>query len=60
MERLMTVEELAAYLRVPVNTIYRWRTQNYGPVGRRMGKHVRFRESDVMRWVDDQDERQAA
>jgi excisionase family DNA binding protein len=42
-DRLLSVEELADYLEVPVKTIYTWRHRNTGPKGFRVGKHVRFR-----------------
>lgn len=47
----MSVEELAAYLEVPVMTIYTWRHRNTGPQGFRVGKHLRFRWNDVQTWV---------
>lgn len=50
-DRLLSVEELADYLEVPVKTIYTWRHQNTGPRGFRVGKHVRFRWRDVEAWV---------
>lgn len=50
-ERLLSVEELADYLEVPVKTIYTWRHRNTGPKGFRVGKHVRFRWRDVQAWV---------
>ncbi|MCS7483099.1 helix-turn-helix transcriptional regulator [Umezawaea endophytica] len=52
MSKLWSIEELSEYLGVPVQTIYQWRTKKYGPPGRRMGKHVRFRPEDVETWVD--------
>jgi excisionase family DNA binding protein len=51
MSKLWGVDELSAYLGVPVQTIYQWRTKKYGPPGRRVGKHVRFRPEDVEAWV---------
>jgi predicted DNA-binding transcriptional regulator AlpA len=39
---------------VPVNTLYQWRTKGYGPTGRRIGKHVRYRPEDVDTWVEQQ------
>ena len=51
MSKLWSIEELSEYLGVPVQTIYQWRTKKYGPPGRRMGKHVRFRPEDVETWV---------
>ena len=50
-DRLLSVEELADYLEVPVKTIYTWRHHNTGPRGFRVGKHVRFRWRDVEAWV---------
>jgi excisionase family DNA binding protein len=45
------VKDLAEYLGIRVQTIYQWRTQGYGPPGRRMGKHVRFVPEEVRAWV---------
>ncbi|MGF1617162.1 MAG: helix-turn-helix transcriptional regulator [Acidimicrobiia bacterium] len=53
-DRLLSVEELADYLEVPVKTIYTWRHRNTGPKGFRVGKHVRFRWHDVQAWVAQQ------
>lgn len=50
-ERLLSVQELADYLEVPVKTIYTWRHRNTGPRGFRIGKHLRFRWSDVEHWL---------
>lgn len=54
MNKLMTIEDLSAYLGVPKNTLYQWRTKGKGPVGRKVGKHVRYRESDVDAWLEGQ------
>ncbi|HJP73494.1 MAG TPA: helix-turn-helix domain-containing protein [Pseudonocardiaceae bacterium] len=53
-EKLWGVGDVAEYLGVPVNTLYAWRTKGYGPTGRRIGKHVRYRPADVEQWVADQ------
>lgn len=50
-EQLMTVQELAQYLRVPVATIYAWRYRREGPLGFRVGKHLRYRWPDVEEWI---------
>ena len=52
-DRLLTVEDLADYLDVPVATIYAWRYRRRGPPGFRVGRHLRFRWSDIERWIDD-------
>ncbi len=53
LDRLLTVEDLAEYLDVPVATVYAWRYRRQGPPGFRVGKHLRFRWSDVERWIED-------
>jgi excisionase family DNA binding protein len=53
-DELVSVAELAAYLGVPVATVYRWRHQRRGPLGYRIGRHVRYRTSDIERWLETQ------
>lgn len=52
MAPLWTVQDLAEYLGVPVETIYTWRTKGYGPPGRRVGKYLRYRPAEVEAWLD--------
>lgn len=49
--RLWSVDDVGAYLGVPVGTIYQWRTKGYGPIGVRVGRFVRFRPADVYAWI---------
>jgi len=51
-ERLLTVEELASYLGVPVATLYQWRHRRQGPPGFRVGRYIRYRRVDVEAWID--------
>jgi excisionase family DNA binding protein len=53
-ERLLTVEEVAEWLGVPVGTIYAWRYRSTGPASYKVGRHVRFRRVDVEHWLEDQ------
>ncbi len=53
-DRLMSPNDLAGYLGVPVKSIYRWREHREGPPGFRVGRHVRFRRQDVEDWLDQQ------
>jgi len=48
-DRLLGPDEVAAFLGVPLRTIYRWRSQREGPRGYRVGRHVRYRLDDVDR-----------
>ena len=52
-DRLLGPEEVAAFLGVPLRTIYRWRSRHEGPRGYRVGRHVRYRFDDVERWLAD-------
>ncbi|MEV4253203.1 helix-turn-helix domain-containing protein [Spirillospora sp. NPDC049652] len=54
-DRLCTVEEVAEFLGVPVATLYRWRQVGKGPRARKIGKHLRYRASDVHTWFDAQE-----
>jgi len=57
-EPMLTPQELAAFLVVPVTTVYRWNSEGTGPRRVRIGKHVRYRRQDVESWIDQQAERQ--
>lgn len=49
--RLWSVDDVAAYLLVPVETLYRWRKTHYGPPAARVGRHLRYDPADVRAWV---------
>lgn len=53
-DQLLTPAELAEYLALPISTIYRWNYHDKGPRRCKIGKHVRYRMTDVQRWLDDQ------
>ena len=50
-KRLIGVHELATYLEVPVKTLYGWRYRREGPPAFRVGRHLRYRWSDVQAWI---------
>ena len=52
-ERLLTVEELADYLGVPIATLYQWRHRREGPPGFRVGRYIRYQRTDVEQWIRD-------
>lgn len=56
---LLSPAEVAAYLNVPVKTVYVWRSAGRGPRGIRVGKHVRYRQGDVDFWLDQRADQQA-
>jgi excisionase family DNA binding protein len=52
-QRLLRPHEVAAFLGVPLQTIYRWRYRHEGPLGYRVGRHVRYRAADVEQWLEE-------
>jgi excisionase family DNA binding protein len=48
---LLSPQQLADYLGVPVATVYRWRYESTCPRGIKVGKHVRYRQQDVEAWL---------
>jgi len=52
LDRLLSPEDVSAYLGVPVGTLANWRYLGRGPAFLRVGRHVRYRESAVAAWTD--------
>ncbi|TFD68132.1 helix-turn-helix transcriptional regulator [Cryobacterium gelidum] len=52
LEPVLTTSELAEYLGVQAQAIYDMRTDGRGPSGIRVGRKIRYRVSDVVRWLD--------
>jgi len=48
---LLTTEDLAEYVHVPVATVYQWNYRKTGPAAIRVGRHLRFRKSTVDAWL---------
>lgn len=51
---LLSPQQVAEYLGIPVATLYQWRYRREGPPGFRVGRHVRYRRSDVDAWIERQ------
>src|SRR2546425_3004731 len=50
---ILTIEEVAAYLRLSPQTIYKWAQEKRIPAAK-LGKEWRFRKSIIDRWLDEQ------
>ena len=50
---ILTVEEVAAYLRLQPQTIYKWAQEKRIPAVK-LGKEWRFRKTILDRWLDEQ------
>ena len=48
---VMTIDELAAYVKVSKSTLYKL-VQNGKVPGQKIGKHWRFRREAIDRWLD--------
>ncbi len=53
LERLLTIEELSDYLGVPVRTLYDWRVDHRGPKAVHAGRALRYPESAVRAWIQE-------
>lgn len=50
---ILTIEEVAAYLRLTPQTIYKWAQEKRIPAAK-LGKEWRFRKSIIDQWLDEQ------
>ncbi|MBE3143871.1 MAG: helix-turn-helix domain-containing protein [Planctomycetes bacterium] len=46
-----TAEEVAAYLRIPQSTVYKFAQDKILP-GFKVGKHWRFRREAILEWIE--------
>ncbi|TFV49584.1 DNA-binding protein [Blastococcus sp. TF02A-35] len=54
LEDLLSTAEFAQKAKVPAGTVRHWRDVGTGPAYLRIGRHVRYRPSDVMAWLEGQ------
>lgn len=52
---VISIDEVARRLDIPKKTLYQWRYKGTGPRGHRVGRHVRYRWSEVLAWLDAQE-----
>lgn len=52
---VVSIDEVARRLDIPKSTLYHWRYKGTGPRSHRIGKHLRYRWSDVLDWLDNHD-----
>ena len=51
---LWTVDDLSAFLGVPVGTLYQWRHRRVGPPAAKVGRHLRYDPDAVRSWLSEQ------
>ncbi len=52
LDPLLTIDDVAAWLGKPKNTLYAWHSRGKGPRAIRVGNTLRYRRSEVERWLD--------
>lgn len=53
-EDFLTLSEVAAILRVPVNTLRWWRQRGDGPAFFKIGRHLVTTIGDLRAWIEEQ------
>jgi excisionase family DNA binding protein len=51
-DEILTTDEVAALLKVPKATVYRWTSDGSGPPFYKIGRHNRRKRSEVLAWFD--------
>ena len=54
MERLLSADEVAEFLGIPVATLYQWRHKGCGPDAYRVGRHLRYDPASLRAWLQEQ------
>lgn len=54
-QHFLSVNELAERYGLTRSTIYAWMQKGTGPTSLRIGRHVRFRLTDVLSWEEAQE-----
>lgn len=49
---LLTIDDVAALLRMPVASLRYWRVLGTGPRGFIVGRRLRYCHDDVLSWID--------
>jgi predicted DNA-binding transcriptional regulator AlpA len=53
--QLLTVDQLVKLLQLPSKeTIYYWNKYGKGPSNHRVGRYIRYKKTDVLKWLEDQ------
>jgi predicted DNA-binding transcriptional regulator AlpA len=53
-DRLWNVQDVSAFLGVPVPTLHQWRYLGTGPDAFKVGRHLRYDPATVRRWLVDE------
>jgi predicted DNA-binding transcriptional regulator AlpA len=51
---ILTISQAAGIVNVSEGALKKWRQEGSGPKWFRLGKHVRYLETDITDWIDEQ------
>ena len=57
---LWDTDDVATFLKLTPKTVKEWRHKGTGPKYSRLGKHVRYQPSDVIAWLEETAQQNAA
>lgn len=53
-QRFLSPKGLAEYFDVPLRTVYSWKYRGEGPPTFKVGRHIRYRLTEVEQWLESQ------
>jgi excisionase family DNA binding protein len=53
-DKILTIEEVSSYLKIPKQTLYFWARQGQIPA-MKVGKHWRFKKSSIDAWIEEKE-----
>lgn len=57
MDNLLTTDELAEQLKIKPQTLANWRHNKKGPMVTKLEGSVRYKQSDVIAWINEKGEK---
>jgi excisionase family DNA binding protein len=51
-DEILMTDEVAALLKVPLATLYRWMSRGESPPYYKIGRYARFKRNEVMAWFE--------
>ncbi|HDZ76905.1 MAG TPA: DNA-binding protein [Candidatus Omnitrophica bacterium] len=53
-DKILTIEEVSSYLKIPKQTLYFWSRAGQIPA-MKVGKHWRFKKSSIDAWIEEKE-----
>jgi predicted site-specific integrase-resolvase len=59
MDDVFTPAEVADILKIPISTLYSWRWRGLGPKAIKVGRHLRYQQRELEKYLGDLEEHEA-